>query len=433
MAKQEMEAPKIYIETHGCKLNEADTQNLSRQLLDAGYKLTVTPEQANVHIVNTYTVTHIADRKARQAIRKAKRINEQSLVVATGCYIERSPEVVSQLEGIDLLIGNRMKNSIVEEISTLLNFVLPKPQASPSPDKESILANTSRPMIKIQEGCNQVCSYCIVPKVRGTERSVDPNTLIQKINKISKEGHMEVVLTGTQLGSYGFDLDNTSLNKMLSRVLEETTIPRLRVSSLQPQEISDELIRLWDNDRLCPHFHLPLQSGSSTVLSRMRRRYSVAEYRQAVEKIRARLPSAAITADVIVGFPGETEKQFTDTYNLCKDIKFANLHLFPYSSRPGTSAYYLSNKVASKEIRSRMNLMLSLAKLQSADYRKSILGTTSKVLWETHKKIGNDTTWSGLTDNYIRVATTSDKSLRNVITSVGLEKFTNGVVWARIL
>tara|TARA_B100001013_G_C24355613_1_gene342120 strand:- start:92 stop:589 length:498 start_codon:yes stop_codon:yes gene_type:complete len=165
----------------------------------------------------------------------------------------------------------------------------------------------------------------------------------------------------------------------------------------------------------------------------MRRRYSVAEYRQAVEKIRARLPSAAITADVIVGFPGETEKQFTDTYNLCKDIKFANLHLFPYSSRPGTSAYYLSNKVASKEIRSRMNLMLSLAKLQSADYRKSILGTTSKVLWETHKKIGNDTTWSGLTDNYIRVATTSDKSLRNVITSVGLEKFTNGVVWARIL
>jgi threonylcarbamoyladenosine tRNA methylthiotransferase MtaB len=165
----------------------------------------------------------------------------------------------------------------------------------------------------------------------------------------------------------------------------------------------------------------------------MRRRYSVEHYRQAVEKIRARLPSATITTDVIVGFPGESEKQFTETYNLCKEIKFANLHLFPYSSRPGTSAYYLSNKVGTKDIRARMNLMLNLAKLQASDYKKSILGTTSKVLWETHKKIGNATTWSGLTDNYIRVTTTSDKPLRNVITPVELEKFTNGVVWARIL
>lgn len=428
-----METPKIYIETHGCKLNEADTQNLSKQLIEAGYRLTVTPERANVHIVNTCTVTHVADKKARQAIRKAKRINKQSLLVVTGCYVERSPEAVSQLEGIDLLIGNRMKHSIVEDISTLLNFVSPKAQVSPSPDEESIAANALRPMIKIQEGCNQVCSYCIVPKVRGTERSVDPNTLIKMVNKASQEGHMEVVLTGTQLGSYGFDLVDASLNTLLSRVLKETTIPRLRVSSLQPQEINDELIQLWDNKRLCPHFHLPLQSGSSTVLSRMRRRYSVEHYRQAVEKIRARLPSATITTDVIVGFPGESEKQFTETYNLCKEIKFANLHLFPYSSRPGTSAYYLSNKVGTKDIRARMNLMLNLAKLQASDYKKSILGTTSKVLWETHKKIGNATTWSGLTDNYIRVTTTSDKPLRNVITPVELEKFTNGVVWARIL
>ena len=428
-----MEAPKVYIETHGCKLNEADSQNLSRQLIEAGYKLAATPEQASVHIVNTCTVTHVADRKARQAIRKAKRINEQSLVIATGCYVERSPEEISQLEGLDLLIGNRMKNSIVEEINSLLGFVSPKVQAATSPDEESIPASTSRSMIKIQEGCNQVCSYCIVPKVRGRERSVDPAILIKHINKIFKDGYREVVLTGTQLGSYGFDLDDTSLHKMLFKVLEETAIPRLRVSSLQPQEINDELIRLWDNERLCKHFHLPLQSGSSTLLSKMRRRYSALEYRQAVQIIRDRFPSAAITADVIVGFPGETENQFTETYNLCKEIKFANLHLFPYSSRPGTSAYYLPNKVDTKEIRKRMNLMLSLAKKQASDYRNSILGTKRKVLWETSKKIGNTTSWSGLTDNYIRVATTSNKPLRNMITSVTLEKFTNGTVWARIL
>jgi len=428
-----MEAPKVYIETHGCKLNEADSQNLSRQLIEAGYKLAATPEQASVHIVNTCTVTHVADRKARQAIRKAKRINETSLVIATGCYVERSPEEVSQLEGLDLLIGNRLKNSIVEQIGTLLDFVSPKSQVPTSPDEESIPPSTSRSMIKIQEGCNQICSYCIVPKVRGRERSVGPTILIEHINKIFKDGYKEVVLTGTQLGSYGFDLDDTSLHKMLSKVLQETAIPRLRVSSLQPQEISEELIRLWDNERLCRHFHLPLQSGSSTLLSKMRRRYSALEYKQAVELIRSRFPSAAITADVIVGFPGETEKQFTETYNLCKKIKFANIHLFPYSSRPGTSAYYLPNKVDPKEIRKRMNLMLSLAKEQASDYRNSILGTKRKVLWETSKKVGDTTSWSGLTDNYIRVNTASNKPLRNVITSVTLDKFTNGTVWARIL
>ena len=428
-----MEAPKVYIETHGCKLNEADSQNLSRQLIEAGYKLAATPEQASVHIVNTCTVTHVADRKARQAIRKAKRINETSLVIATGCYVERSPEEVSQLEGLDLLIGNRLKNSIVEQIATLLDFVSPKSQVTTSPDEESIPPSTSRSMIKIQEGCNQICSYCIVPKVRGRERSVGPTILIEHINKIFKDGYKEVVLTGTQLGSYGFDLDDTSLHKMLSKVLQETAIPRLRVSSLQPQEISEELIRLWDNERLCRHFHLPLQSGSSTLLSKMRRRYSALEYKQAVELIRSRFPSAAITADVIVGFPGETEKQFTETYNLCKKIKFANIHLFPYSSRPGTSAYYLPNKVDPKEIRKRMNLMLSLAKEQASDYRNSILGTKRKVLWETSKKVGDTTSWSGLTDNYIRVNTASNKPLRNVITSVTLDKFTNGTVWARIL
>ena len=428
-----MEAPKVYIETHGCKLNEADSQNLSSQLIEAGYKLTATPEQASVHIVNTCTVTHVADRKARQSIRKAKRINEKSLVIATGCYVERSPEEVSQLEGLDLLIGNRLKNSIVEQIGTLLDFVSPKSQVPTSPDEESIPPSTSRSMLKIQEGCNQICSYCIVPKVRGRERSVGPKILIEHINKIFKDGYKEVVLTGTQLGSYGFDLDDTSLHKMLSKVLEETTIPRLRVSSLQPQEISQELIRLWDNERLCRHFHLPLQSGSSTLLSKMRRRYSALEYKQAVELIRSRFPSAAITADVIVGFPGETEKQFTETYNLCKKIKFANIHLFPYSSRPGTSAYYLPNKVDPKEIRKRMNLMLSLAKEQASDYRNSILGTKRKVLWETSKKVGDTTSWSGLTDNYIRVNTASNKPLRNVITSVTLDKFTNGTVWARIL
>ncbi len=427
-----MDTPTVYIETHGCKLNEADTQAMSRRFLEAGYGLSSKPDEASVHVVNTCTVTHVADGKARQALRRAKRLNPGSLVVATGCYAQRAPQELDRLEAVDIVLGNTQKDALVEEVSQLLDFHGADSPGLDTIDEERTPVLLSRAMIKIQEGCNQVCAYCIVPKVRGRERSIPPHTLVSQVNDLVERGYKEVVLTGTQLGSYGFDIPGASLTGMLRRILDETAIPRLRVSSLQPQEITDELLELWQDERLCPHFHLPLQSGSEPVLKQMRRRYSPGRYLEAVRMVRKAVPHAAVTADVIVGFPGETVEQFQDTYDLCGQVGFAAIHVFPYSTRPGTTAAYLKPKVDSKEIRQRMEMMLDLAKRQAESYRKSLLGTRSTVLWESGKPLGNTQVWSGLTANYVRVATASREPLRNRIAPVVLERLNGSTVWARL-
>ncbi len=427
-----MSTPTVYIETHGCKLNEADTQAMSRRFLEAGYGISSKPDDASIHVVNTCTVTHVADSKARQALRRAKRRNPGSLVVATGCYAQRAPDELDRLEGVDVVLGNTQKDALVEEVSQLLSFYGSDSPGLDTIDEERAPVLLSRAMIKIQEGCNQVCAYCIVPKVRGRERSIPPQTLVSQVNDLVRRGYREVVLTGTQLGSYGFDIPGASLTGMLRRLLDETTIPRLRVSSLQPQEITDELLDLWQDQRLCPHFHLPLQSGSEPVLKQMRRRYSPVRYLEAVRMVRKAVPDAALTADVIAGFPGETVEQFQDTYDLCSEVGFAAIHVFPYSARPGTTAAYLKPKVDSKEVRRRMEMMLDLANRQAESYRKSLLGTRSTVLWENGKSLGNTRVWSGLTGNYVRVAAASSEPLHNRITPVVLEQLNGRTVWARL-
>ncbi len=427
-----MSTPTVYIETHGCKLNEADTQAISRRFLEAGYGLSSSPDDASVHVVNTCTVTHVADSKARQALRRAKRGNPRSLVVATGCYAQRAPEELNRLEEVDVVLGNTHKDALVEQVSQLLDFQGADTLTIDTIDEERAPVLLSRAMVKIQEGCNQVCAYCIVPKVRGRERSIPPQTLVSQVNDLIRQGYREVVLTGTQLGSYGFDIPGASLTAMLRRLLDETAIPRLRVSSLQPQEITDELLELWQDERLCPHFHIPLQSGSESVLKQMRRRYSPGRYLEAVRMVRKAVPHTAVTADVIVGFPGETVEQFQDTYDLCKEVGFAAIHVFPYSTRPGTTAAYLKPKVDTKEVRRRMETMLDLAKHQAESYRKNLLGAKSMVLWESGKPLGNTQVWSGLTGNYVRVATASSEPLRNRITPVVLEQLNGNTVWARL-
>ena len=232
---------------------------------------------------------------------------------------------------------------------------------------------------------------------------------------------MEAVLTGTQLGSYGFDLDGIDLEGLIARVLSETTIPRLRVSSLQPQEIHDGLLSLWADPRLCPHFHLPLQSGSDAVLRRMRRRYTAARYLEAVEEIRAAVPGASVTADVIVGFPGETDADFEETYSACEQARFSAIHVFPYSVRPGTSAAHFEGKIGPAEKAARMERLLGLAARQSTAFREGILGSTRPVLWEEDTRGSDGTTWHGLTDNYVRVAARSNEPLHNTITPLRLE------------
>ncbi len=282
----------------------------------------------------------------------------------------------------------------------------------------------TRAFIKVQDGCHSFCSYCIVPLVRGKERSVPIEQIVAEARDRVSIGYREVVLTGTKIGSYA---DNgVNLTGLLERILGETDVSRLRVSSLQPQEISAELVGLWRDERLCRHFHLALQSGSDSVLERMKRRYSVNDYQQAIALIRDAVPEAAITTDIIVGFPGETDEEFERSYDFCQQMEFARIHVFPYSPRRETEAARMPQPVVEKVKKQRSELMLALAKESSQNFSQKFLGKTMTVLWE---KQSGDGVWSGLTDNYIKVYTTSDEDLTNKLLPVKLVEVYGDGVW----
>ena len=396
---------------------------LAREFAEAGLKQVREDEPADVYVVNSCTVTHVADRKARQSLRAARRRNPSATIVATGCYAQRSPKQLADMSAIDLVFGNVDKSRLVRQVIDWRgengNDIVP---CATGDDADYTIPNVgrTRAMVKIQEGCNQVCAYCIVPKVRGREQSVPTDALVDEVRRLIDSGYREVVLTGTQLGSYGFDLLEASLHSLIASVLSQTDVERLRVSSLQPREISDELLDLWDDERLCPHFHMPLQSGSDRILSRMRRRYTTQEYTETVSRIRARIPHAGVTADVIVGFPGETDDDFQATYNLCESIGFADMHVFPYSVRPGTSAAHFDEQSPPEVKSERMNALLALSKSQMRQFRQERLGTVRPVLWESRTTRNGESFWTGLTDNYIRVRAQSDRMLLNEITGAEL-------------
>ena len=419
MARNNNEAPgvagTVSIQTHGCKLNQADSESLARRFLQAGYRVVDPSEPADIRIVNTCTVTHVADGKARQAIRATHREDPSALVIATGCYAERAPPELARMAEVGLVVGNSEKDRLVEMVLAARgDRAAPRVvgegfPASPSGSRPS----RTRAMIKIQEGCNQVCAYCIVPKVRGRERSIPPDVLLGQVGDRVEEGYKEVVLTGTQLGSYGFDLAGINLDGLIELLLSQTRVERLRVSSLQPQEVTQGLLELWDNPRLCPHFHMPLQSGSDYVLKRMRRRYTTAQYAEAARRVRAGVPGAAITADVIVGFPGEGEEQFQESLRFAEKLDLSAMHVFPYSVRPGTSAAHMGPHVAEEIKRERMGEMLALARQQASAFRRGSIGTTRQVLWERVGLRGGKPAYLGLTDNYLKVYTHQETPLTN--------------------
>jgi len=406
--------PKVAIHTHGCKLNQADSQVLARQFQEAGFTMVRSASRADVVVLNSCTVTANSDSKARQYLRRARRNNPNALVVATGCYAQRAKDDLSAMEAVSLVLDNRDKPNLVSIIASKLDIALNSSKENPA------APGRSRAMVKIQEGCDQVCSYCIVPKVRGRERSISPGEIIEQINGRAGTGCREAVLTGTQLGTYGFDLPDTDLAELLRRVLAETGIDRLRVSSLQAQEITPELMELWDDPRLCPHFHIPLQSGSDTILKSMRRRYDTARFSETVSLVRERIPEAGITTDVIVGFPGEGAREFAESYSFALSIGFSDMHIFPYSIRPGTSAAHLGGHVADAQKKERTGEMLELAATSGKEFRQESLGQTRPVLWEPAWGKTSDGVWSGLTDNYLRVKASNDQDLGNVITAARL-------------
>ena len=442
-------APTVRFETLGCKLNQADTQNLAREFAAAGYRVADRDDgDADVFVLNSCTVTHVADRKARRSARAAKRRNPSSIVVATGCYAERAPDDLDAMPEIDLVVGNRDKAALVrmlgdafpeygpeysarfepDERPKLNVLQLLSPDAADAVDGNGAIAPAlrlrSRAMVKIQEGCDQVCAYCIVPKVRGRERSIPTDEIVATANAYAAAGCQEIVLTGTQLGSYGFDLPDADIRSLVAALLAGTDLPRIRISSLQPQDISPELLELWSDSRLCPHFHVPLQSGSDAVLRRMRRRYTAAEFLDAVERVRDSVADVSITADAIVGFPGETDDDFRATLSACAQAELASVHVFPYSIRPGTSAAHYGEQVEPAIKSARAAELGEAARELSLEHRRRFIGQTRATLWERptrHAGGARPPTWSGLTDNYIRTRASSWLNLENRITDATLK------------
>ena len=407
---------RVAIETHGCKLNQADSGTLATEFASAGFEVVAENMPVDVYVVNSCTVTHVADGKARQALRSARRRHPNATIVATGCYAQRSPDDLRQLSEVDLVLGNTEKATLVRHVVDWADDEIVPCATGDDLQATSPTAARTRAMVKIQEGCNQVCAYCIVPKVRGRERSIPADEIIRNINDYVSRGYKEVVLTGTQLGSYGFDLQVIDLGRLIRQVLSRGEMSQLRVSSLQAQEINHQLLALWSDNRLVPHFHLALQSGSDAILKRMRRRYSIQRYLDAVDDIRRDVPDVSITTDVIVGFPGETDDDFEATYHLCEQIGFASMHVFPYSSRPGTSAAHFGDDVPPQVKSERVQRLIALSKVQETKHRDQFVGTIRPVLWES-RKIDR---WVGLTDNYLRVSTNSDRDLANEITQARL-------------
>ena len=425
--------PTVTIDTHGCKLNQADSMRLLRQFQAAGYRPASGAGPVDIYVLNSCTVTHVADSKARQAIRSLRRRHPDATVVATGCYAERSPGELHRMEEVDLVIGNSKKEEVVQQVMAYRDEVPATCAVGEDPETPAPRIARTRVMVRIQRGCDQICAYCIVPKVRGRERSVPPDEILAEIEGYATLGYREAVLTGTQLGSYGFDIPGMSLTRLLERVLSETRVDRIRVSSLQPQDIDAGLLSLWEDPRMCPHLHIPLQSGSDRILKRMRRRYDSDLYAATVRRIRATVSDVSITTDVLVGFPGESPSDFEHTYALCEQMEFASIHVFPYSSRPGTSAAHYAEQVAPEAKSGRVRALTELAKAHEGRFRRRFVGRIRPVLWEEARPSGASSRWTGLTDNYIRVQAPSSESLANSIRPARLLSFDGGAMLAEVL
>jgi threonylcarbamoyladenosine tRNA methylthiotransferase MtaB len=401
-----VDIPTVAILTVGCKLNQADSQALARELLAHGCRISQRPIPADAFVINSCSVTHVADRKSRHLVRLARRLSPDATVVLAGCYAESAGADLAERIGADLVVGNGDKASLAQELLHRLGDGHGCRPPLPAGD-----GLRTRAFVKIQEGCNEVCSFCIVPRTRGRERSVPIDRVVAEVLARQAEGVQEVVLTGTQLGNYGRDLDAPGgPRQLLATLLAHTAVPRVRLSSLQAQDIHESLLRLWNDPRLCRHFHLPLQSGSDRVLAAMRRRYSARQFLEATSLIHERVPDVAITTDVMVGFPGETEADFQKTYRLCQEAGFAAIHVFPYSRRPGTAAALMRDQVPAAAKRDRLERMLALARASADAFRARFQGRTMAVLWEEARRRGARTFWQGLTDNYLRVYTDAEKS-----------------------
>ena len=409
----------------GCKVNSYETEAMQQLLEDAGYEIVPFREGADVYIINTCSVTNVADRKSRQMLHRAKKMNPSAAVVAVGCYVQAAGAELKKDEAVDLIVGNNQKKDLVEILDDYFadhensGEIL---DIGHSQEYEELhirrIADHTRAFIKVQDGCNQFCSYCIIPYTRGRVRSRRPEDIEREVRGIAEAGYKEIVLTGIHLSSYGVDFKDESekenLLTLIKRLDQIPGIERLRLGSLEPRIVTREFAKELASLRtICPHFHLSLQSGCDATLKRMNRRYNAAEYQACCEILREEFDNPAITTDVIVGFPGETEEEFAETERFLKAIHFYEMHIFKYSRRAGTRAADMPDQVPEGTKSVRSDILLALEKQQSLEYRGRFLGTEEEILLEEPIEIDGTKYMMGHTRQYVKGAVPYEEGLKN--------------------
>ena len=426
---------RVRLETLGCRLNIGEIESLARDLVRAGNRVVGPGETADLCILNTCTVTATASRKSRHLLRQLRRSNPGAKLVVTGCYAELEPQAV-RATGADLVVGNDNKDRLMEVLRErgLLEDGEPIP-AGEAPLPPPGLRGRTRAFVKVQDGCDNRCTFCVVTLARGAGRSRQPKHVVHEIRRLVAAGFREAVLSGVHLGSYGHDLgDRQGLRHLVERVLSETRIERLRLSSLEPWDLDAGFFELFTDSRLLPHLHLPLQSGCDATLRRMARHTSSSDFAGLVRAARQAHPDMAVTTDVMVGFPGETEREFETSFQFIASMDLARLHIFRYSRRAGTLAARMPNQVPGPVLGERSRRMHELGDRLERKFMRRHLGRTMEVLWEDAEARGFGLRWSGLTGNYLRVVAESgpEPDLANRITSAVLETTIPGAVLATV-
>ena len=422
---------KVFFDTIGCRLNQAEIERYAAQFTAQGHELVPDAESADMVIVNTCSVTAAAASDSRGKIRSASKNGAK--VVVTGCWSTMEPEIASAMDGVSLVVPNAEKDSLP---SIVLGI---KPETfDEEPLKRIILPGIharTRAFIKIQDGCDNHCTFCVTHLVRGKSRSVGKERVLRDVLAAISAGGKEIVLTGVNLGAWGLDLDPAvELADLIEFLLRETDIPRIRLSSLESWNLSDRFLRLWENPRMCPHFHLPLQSGSDSVLKRMARRTTLAEFRRLVETAISIVPDFAITTDVIAGFPGETDTEFAETLEFIRSIPFAGGHVFPYSPRPGTPAARMKDQVPKAIQKERAKVLRDIFEQKTERFETSFIGTDKDVLWES-SQLSEDGLYEthGLSGNYLTVTTKFSTPVRNRIDTVRITGREEGKLTGKVL
>ena len=429
--------PKVALTTLGCKVNQFETEVMEGLFKQRGYEVVPFAEQADYYIINTCSVTSLGEKKSRQLIRRAQRLSPQAIIAVTGCYSQLAPEEIKKIEGVRVVIGTKERGQIVELVEQaaredgIIEKMTDIMQADAFEDIPLFdVPERTRAFLKIQEGCTNFCSYCIIPYVRGPLRSRKIESIREEARKLVAAGFKEIVLTGIHLGAYGRDLPGElTLADAARAVLSVDGLVRLRLGSLESIELTDDLFSLLRADgRFSRHLHLPLQAGHDAVLKSMNRHYTAQQYADLIAKVESEIPGIAVSTDIIVGFPGETEEMFAESLQFVEKMNFAKMHVFPYSKRKGTPAAEMPEQVAEPVKKDRVHRMQQLADQKAAEFHQQFIGKTADVLFETRK----DGITDGLTGNYIRVYTDAEISCDKIF-SMRMEKLYKDGLWANMV